>query len=154
MRVAFLEIDAERSWAVASIGPAFLAAYLRAHGHEAVFLRIGLDETPTDIRQRVADAAPQLLATSLTTRQWLRGRQVIADLRAHLDIPVVAGGTGFYFRALTLGLFEGPGRDEGLRGRLEASEQAHGAGRLHRAHQGAWPAPRSNESHRRPGRYE
>ena len=60
MRVAFLEIDAERSWAVASIGPAFLAAYLRAHGHGAVFLRIGLDETPADIRQRVADAAPQL----------------------------------------------------------------------------------------------
>ena len=34
MRVLFLEVDTERSWAVASIGPGFIAAYLRQHGHE------------------------------------------------------------------------------------------------------------------------
>lgn len=92
MRVVFLEIDAERSWAVASIGPAFLAAYLRAHGHEARFLRVTLDEAAASVHARVAAEAPDLLATSLTTRQWLRGRQVVADLRRHLDVPVVAGG--------------------------------------------------------------
>ena len=32
MRIVFLEVDTERSWAVASIGPAFIGAYLRAAG--------------------------------------------------------------------------------------------------------------------------
>ena len=32
MRFVFLEVDTERSWAVASIGPGFIASYLRAHG--------------------------------------------------------------------------------------------------------------------------
>ncbi len=43
MRVLFLEIDTESTWAVASIGPAFIASYLRQRGHEAVFLRVGAD---------------------------------------------------------------------------------------------------------------
>ncbi len=29
MRVLFLELDTENAWAVASLGPAFLAAWLR-----------------------------------------------------------------------------------------------------------------------------
>ena len=32
-----------------------------------------------------------------------------------LKLPILAGGTGFYFRALTRGLFPGPGRDASLR---------------------------------------
>ena len=92
MRVAFLEIDAEPTWAVASIGPAFLAAYLRAHGHEAVFERVTLDATPAAVLQQVGRHEPDLIAASLTTRQWLRGRQVLGDLRAALPVPVVAGG--------------------------------------------------------------
>jgi tRNA dimethylallyltransferase len=36
--------------------------------------------------------------------------------RGHL--PVLAGGTGFYYRALVRGLFPGPARDEALRTRL------------------------------------
>jgi hypothetical protein len=35
MRVLFLELDTENEWAVASLGPGFLAAWLRRHGHEA-----------------------------------------------------------------------------------------------------------------------
>ena len=35
-------------------------------------------------------------------------------------LPIVVGGTGFYYRALTRGLFPGPGRDAALRARLEA----------------------------------
>ena len=35
-------------------------------------------------------------------------------------MPFVVGGTGFYYRALTRGLFPGPGRDAPLRSRLEA----------------------------------
>jgi tRNA dimethylallyltransferase len=47
-------------------------------------------------------------------------------------LPIVAGGTGFYYRALTRGLFEGPGRDEALRRRLEAVAQRRGPESLHR----------------------
>ena len=36
MRVLFLEIDTESDWAVASVGPAFLAAFIGRHGHQAV----------------------------------------------------------------------------------------------------------------------
>ena len=46
-------------------------------------------------------------------------------------IPVVAGGTGFYLRALLDGLFPGPARDETLRTRLEHREGSR-AGSLHR----------------------
>jgi tRNA dimethylallyltransferase len=42
------------------------------------------------------------------------------------------GGTGFYFRALTRGLFPGPGRDDALRGRLEAIAARRGVGFVHR----------------------
>ena len=44
----------------------------------------------------------------------------------------MVGGTGLYLRALLQGLFEGPSRDEGLRGRLEALAERFGDARLHR----------------------
>jgi tRNA dimethylallyltransferase len=55
----------------------------------------------------------------------------MADISARGHLPVVAGGTGFYLRALLDGLFEGPSRDPALRGRL-ASREARRAGSLHR----------------------
>ena len=50
--------------------------------------------------------------------------------RGHL--PIVAGGTGFYYRALTRGLFPGPGRDAAVRGRLEQIASRRGTTFLHR----------------------
>ena len=35
---------------------------------------------------------PRLVGVSLTTRQWLRARDLIGDIRARIDIPVIAGG--------------------------------------------------------------
>ena len=49
-----------------------------------------------------------------------RARKVLADIAGRDRLPVVAGGTGFYLRALIDGLFEGPERDEHLRARLMA----------------------------------
>ncbi len=60
------------------------------------------------------------------------GRQALAGIRSRGRLPIVAGGTGLYLRALLVGLFAGPSRDEGLRARLEALAERFGDERLHR----------------------
>jgi tRNA dimethylallyltransferase len=60
-----------------------------------------------------------------------RARQTIADISARGRLPILAGGTGFYVRALLDGLFPGPGRDDDLRARLAAREKRR-PGSLHR----------------------
>ena len=92
MRVLFCEVDTERTWAVASIGPGFLASYLREHGHEVQFLRATLEMDDAEVVARVRSAAPDMLALSLTTRQWQRARRLVAAVRAAIDVPVIAGG--------------------------------------------------------------
>ncbi len=46
--------------------------------------------------------------------------------------PILVGGTGLYYRALTRGLFPGPGADAELRARLEAIAVGRGVEFLHR----------------------
>ena len=96
MKVLFLELDTEGEWAVASLGPAFLAAYLRQHGrqhgHEAAFLRVPLDQPLAEIADSIRREAPGLIGASLTTRQWLRAREVLGGLRRISNIPAVVGG--------------------------------------------------------------
>lgn len=92
MKVTFLELDTESSWAVASLGPAFLAAYLRQNGHEAGFIRVPHDQAIADIVAAIRQQTPGLIGVSLTTRQWLRAREVVGELRKLSNIPVVAGG--------------------------------------------------------------
>ena len=60
---------------------------------------------------------------------WLGKPSPGISLRGRL--PIVAGGTGFYLRALLDGLFEGPSRDQALRDRLAARELRR-RGSLHR----------------------
>jgi anaerobic magnesium-protoporphyrin IX monomethyl ester cyclase len=92
MHVLFLEIDTERDWTVASIGPAFLAAYLRDNGHSASIHHVQPDDTIDDVVAAICQHAPGLLGLSLTTRQWLRSRDVMAGVRQQLRVPVIAGG--------------------------------------------------------------
>ena len=92
MKVIFLELDTESSWAVASLGPAFLAAYLRQHGHDAAFIRVPPHQPIEDIAATIRQETPGLIGVSLTTRQWLRAREVIGGLRKISNIPVIAGG--------------------------------------------------------------
>jgi len=61
-----------------------------------------------------------------------RGREALASIRERGVPPLVVGGTGLYLRALLHGLFEGPSRDDALRGRLEAMAARYGEARLHR----------------------
>ena len=56
----------------------------------------------------------------------------IRDIHARGHLPMIVGGTGFYFRGLTRGLFPGPGRDAALRHRLERIAERRGVGSLHR----------------------
>jgi tRNA dimethylallyltransferase len=59
-------------------------------------------------------------------------RAALAEIRSRGRLPIVAGGTGLYLRALISGLFEGPSRDEGLRARLSGLAERFGDARLHR----------------------
>ena len=56
----------------------------------------------------------------------------IRDIHARGHLPLIVGGTGFYFRALTRGLFPGPRRDAALRRRLERIAERRGVASLHR----------------------
>ncbi|MGE3275638.1 MAG: tRNA (adenosine(37)-N6)-dimethylallyltransferase MiaA [Vicinamibacterales bacterium] len=58
--------------------------------------------------------------------------RVVRDILGRGRLPVLVGGTGFYFRALTRGLFPGPGKDAALRARLEAVAARRGVGFLWR----------------------
>ena len=56
-----------------------------------------------------------------TAAQYARdAAAMIRDIHARGRLPILAGGTGFYYRALTRGLFPGPGRDPEMRHRLES----------------------------------
>ncbi len=68
-----------------------------------------------------------------TAAQYARdAAAVIRDAHARGRLPILAGGTGFYFRALTRGLFPGPSKDAALRARLEAIAQRREVTVLHR----------------------
>lgn len=58
-------------------------------------------------------------------------RKALDDISGRSRLPVVAGGTGFYLRALFAGLFSGPQRDQALRDRLSARERRR-PGAIHR----------------------
>ncbi len=61
-----------------------------------------------------------------------RARAAVADVTARGRLPIVAGGTGLYLKALLEGLFDGPSRDEGRRRRLERLADRFGDERVHR----------------------
>jgi tRNA dimethylallyltransferase len=61
-----------------------------------------------------------------------RGRECLREIAARGRLPIVAGGTGFYLRALVDGLAPSPPRDEPLRARLQRRADSRPAGYLHR----------------------
>ena len=68
-----------------------------------------------------------------TAAQYARdAASAIREIHARGHLPFVVGGTGFYYRALTRGLFPGPGRDGEVRERLEAIANRRGVAFLHR----------------------
>jgi tRNA dimethylallyltransferase len=55
----------------------------------------------------------------------------IRGITARGRLPILVGGTGLYYRALTRGFFPGPGRDATLRARLDRIADRRGPERLH-----------------------
>ena len=61
-----------------------------------------------------------------------RATQVLEEIRRRGRLPILAGGTGLYLRALLDGLFPGPGRSAELRSRLQAMAKRRGREFVHR----------------------
>jgi tRNA dimethylallyltransferase len=96
---------------------------------------IGTDKVPAGAQQGVAHHLVDVAdpTDEYTAAQYARdAARVIRDVHARGRLPILVGGTGFYFRALTRGLFPGPGRDSAMRARLERSAERRGAAWLHR----------------------
>jgi len=69
----------------------------------------------------------------ITAGEYARqAREVLQQIKSRAALPIVAGGTGLYLRALLDGLFAGPQRSEELRERLRQRAEEKGAGYLHR----------------------
>ncbi len=94
---------------------------------------IGTDK-PTEADRRgvphhlidIVDPSVQFTAADFV-REALAAARAIAG-RGRL--PIVAGGTGLYLKALLDGLFPGPGRDEDVRAALEAEAREKGLAAL------------------------
>jgi tRNA dimethylallyltransferase len=95
---------------------------------------IGTDKVPLDQQQGiphhmidVADPREEYSAA----RYAREAADVIRGISARRRLPILVGGSGLYYRALTRGFFPGPGRDTALRARLERIAARKGAERLH-----------------------
>ena len=95
---------------------------------------IGTDKVP-DAQQQgiphhmvdVADPTEEYSAA----RYAREAAATIRNITARGKLPILVGGTGLYYRALTRGFFPGPSRDAALRTRLERIAARRGPERLH-----------------------
>ena len=102
----------------------------------AVYRRfdIGTDKVPVPARQGVPH---HLVDVAEPTEEYSAARYAreaaaaIREITARGRLPILVGGTGLYYRALTRGFFPGPGRDDKLRARLERIADRKGPERLH-----------------------
>lgn len=102
----------------------------------AVYRRfdIGTDKVPVAARQGIPHhlidvAEPQ--EDYSAARYAREAATAIREITARGRLPILVGGTGLYYRALTRGFFPGPGRDVQLRSRLERIADRKGVERLH-----------------------
>jgi tRNA dimethylallyltransferase len=96
---------------------------------------IGTDKVPAAGRRGIPH---HLIDVADPTEDYTAARfardaaAVIREIHARGRLPILVGGTGFYYRALTRGLFPGPGRDETVRARLNRVADRRGVESLHR----------------------
>lgn len=95
------------------------------------YLDIGTAKTPLAERRGIPHHLIDILDPDqvFTAGDYQRaGRRALLEIASRGKVPIVAGGSGFYLRALIDGLFEGPQRDQELRSRLSLRKP----GSLHR----------------------
>jgi len=96
---------------------------------------IGTDKVPVTERQGIPHHLIDIAdpAEVYTAAHYARdAAAVVREVHARGRLPILVGGTGFYYRALVRGLFPGPGADQALRDRLDRIAGRRGPERLHR----------------------
>lgn len=96
---------------------------------------IGTDKVSEDIRKEIPHhlidvALPSEVFTVADFKE--RAEKIIEKLLEEGKLPLVCGGTGLYIKALTCGIFKGPGRDERLREKLKEKARKEGLSFLYR----------------------
>ena len=96
---------------------------------------IGTDKVPAALRggvpHHLVDVADPTEPYS-AARYMREAAAAVRRITANDRLPVVVGGSGLYYRVLTRGLFEGPGRNPALRRVLGRLANRRGVDRLHR----------------------
>lgn len=96
---------------------------------------IGTDKVPMAERRGIPHHLIDIAdpTDEYTAAQFARdATAAIHEIQGRGHVPILVGGTGFYYRALTRGLFPGPPANAELRARLEAIAARRGVERLHR----------------------
>jgi tRNA dimethylallyltransferase len=104
---------------------------------------IGTDKLPLSAQRGIPHHLVDIVdpTTEYTAAQYATdAARTIRNIHGRGKLPLLVGGTGFYYRALTRGLFPGPGRDPVLRGRLESIAVRRDVTFLHRMLQRLDPA--------------
>ena len=95
---------------------------------------IGTDKVPTSARRGIPHHLIDVADPTDTYTAARYGRDAataVRDVTARGRLPILVGGTGFYYRSLTRGLFPGPARDPALRARLSRIARRRGVEWLH-----------------------
>lgn len=98
------------------------------------YMDIGTAKPPLEVRRRIPHHLIDVVDPDEgfnAARFQVEADRAIENIHACGKIPLVVGGTGLYVKALTLGLFKGPGGDQALRRRLQHEAEIHGLGVLH-----------------------
>jgi hypothetical protein len=77
---------------------------------------IGTDKVPLDQRRGIPHHMIDTVDPTVeySAAQYAKdAAALVRDIHQRGRLPLVVGGTGLYYRALTRGLFPGPGKDEG-----------------------------------------
>lgn len=98
-------------------------------------LDIGTDKPTLEERQGVPHHLIDVVAPTETYSAARYAEDAAAaarDITARGRLPILVGGTGFYYRALVRGLFPGPAGDAALRARIDRIAEHRGVEYLHR----------------------
>lgn len=107
---------------------------------------IGTDKAPAGVREKIPHhlvdvADPGEVFTAFDFKR--EAEKIIRELQHEDKLPVVVGGTGLYIKALTEGIFPGPGANQKIRRKLQSRIRKEGTHSLHQELQEVDPASAS-----------